>query len=310
MLSGRGKVRHIIANVPDRLFNHKSLLSVIIPLTQMAGRMKNLDTWLSETINCSINIVIVHDIQDSFTSIELNDLLKKYRHLEIDLVEGFFGSPGLARNAGLKSPRGTWITFWDADDLPNPREVLAAISEADELTEVIIGNFTVDSPNGVKLVKHHKRVGTVAVNPGLWRMLIRSLILEEVRFGSTRMGEDQLFLIDLNLGSRKIHFSERNLYCYFQGDPMQLTSNQVLINEVQGTLDAANERINKDKQLRSMFSEIVLLRLLVTTLFRTKGTGKLRQVFHYAPIIFRTHPQTFIGLALHILKKKKDEHAE
>jgi glycosyltransferase involved in cell wall biosynthesis len=296
--------------VPETLFNHKFLLSAIIPLTQMAGRMKNLDTWLSETKDCSVNFVIVHDIQDSFTSLELNDLLKKYRHLEIDLVEGFFGSPGLARNAGLKSPRGTWTAFWDADDLPNPTEALAAIAETDEFSEVIIGNFTVDSPNGTQLVKHHNRVGTVAVNPGLWRMLIRSSVLEEVRFGSTRMGEDQLFLIDLNLGSRKIHFCERNLYRYFQGDPMQLTSNQDSVNEVQGTLDAANERINNDKNLRNMFSEIVLLRLLATTLFRTKGTRKLRQVFHYAPIIFRTHLKTLIGLAVFILKNKKDGHAE
>jgi glycosyltransferase involved in cell wall biosynthesis len=297
---------HIILAVPGTPLTN-SVLSVVIPLTQMAGRMKNLDTWLSGSGSYPINIVIVHDIQDSLTAIELKALLKKHSQLDIELVEGTFGSPGLARNAGMKGSLGTWTTFWDADDLPNPQEVLAAISESDNFSEVIIGNYTVDCSIGTQSILHYKRLESVAINPGLWRMIFRSSTLKNLKFSSERMGEDQLFLIDLNLGSKVIYFSERDFYKYFKGNALQLTSNQCAINEVLGTLDGANRSINTDRKLRNTFSEIVVLRLLITALLRTKGTSKLGLVIKYSSIFFRTHPQTLISLVFVSIRKKQHD---
>lgn len=272
----------------------------------MAGRMANLDSWLAECADLSINIVIVHDIQDPRTSTDLGKLVKKYDHLAIQLIEGTFGSPGLARNAGLKSSRSAiWTAFWDADDVPNPREVLTVTAEVDAKYEVIIGNFTVDSPGGVTAFKHHEQIENVALNPGLWRMVFHSSVLDGVEFCDSRMGEDQLMLIDLNLGSRRIHFSGKNFYQYFQGNPMQLTSSQDSINEVQKTLTLVYKRMLKNHRLRNKFSEIVLLRLLITTIFRTKGMKKVSLVIKHSLIILQIRPQTFFRFISSVCKIRK-----
>jgi glycosyltransferase involved in cell wall biosynthesis len=260
---------------------------VIIPMTCMAGRMQNLDSWLSNSAGLPINIVIVHDIQDSLTAEELKELVKKYNNLKIEVIEGTYGAPGLARNAGLKSPLAKWTTFWDADDLPNPRDALEAIAEADAQTEVIIGNFTVRTAQGTEILEHQAKMKVVALNPGLWRMIIRSSILEGLSFSSARMGEDQLFLIDLNLGSRQVHFSKKFTYQYFLGSPLQLTSNQDSINEVEETLKLVRKRLKNEKKLKNEFSEIVLMRLLTTTIMRTKGLSRINLVIRHVGIILQ-----------------------
>ena len=285
------KAGHIIADVPETPLINKPLLSVIVPLTRMAGRLANLETWLSESFGFPISIVIVHDIRDPYTGIELEELVRNYNHLDIEVIEGIFGAPGLARNAGLESPLATWTTFWDADDLPNPHEVFAAIAQAGSDTEVVIGNFTINTAKGSANVEHDAGINNVAFNPGLWRMIFRSSILEGASFSSARMGEDQLFLIDLNLGSRNICFSNKFVYQYFQGDPMQLTSNQESINEVEETLTLVSKRMKNDDKLKNVFSQIVLMRLLTTTVMRTKSSSRLNLVIRHTPTIFQLSPR-------------------
>jgi hypothetical protein len=290
--------------VPESLKTNASSLSVIVPMTRMAGRMDNLDSWLSDSADLPLNIVIVHDIQDSFTAEELKELVKKYNNLEIVVIEGTYGAPGLARNAGLNSPLANWTSFWDADDLPNPREALEAISQADAQTEVIIGNFTINSSQGTEIFEHQAQMEVVALNPGLWRMIIRSSILEGLSFSSARMGEDQLFLIDLNLGSRQVHFSNKFIYQYFLGSPLQLTSNQDSIDEVEDVLKLARKRLRDRKKLKNEFSEIILMRLLTTTLTRTKGSSRIHLVIRYVGIIIQMNPRMIAAYVLSLRKTK------
>ncbi len=290
--------------MPESLKTNASSLSVIVPMTRMAGRMDNLDSWLSDSADLPLNIVIVHDIQDSFTAEELKELVKKYNNLEIVVIEGTYGAPGLARNAGLNSPLANWTSFWDADDLPNPREALEAISQADAQTEVIIGNFTINSSQGTEIFEHQAQMEVVALNPGLWRMIIRSSILEGLSFSSARMGEDQLFLIDLNLGSRQVHFSNKFIYQYFLGSPLQLTSNQDSIDEVEDVLKLARKRLRDRKKLKNEFSEIILMRLLTTTLTRTKGSSRIHLVIRYVGIIIQMNPRMIAAYVLSLRKTK------
>jgi glycosyltransferase involved in cell wall biosynthesis len=294
-----------MSNVPESMSGNMKLLTVIVPLTRMAGRMANLATWLEKSAYLPMSIVIVHDIQDPQTSPELEGLIKKHDNLEIELIEGVFGSPGLARNAGLKGPLATWTIFWDADDLPHPQEVFAALEEVDANSEVVIGNYTISSLEGITPTKHRERIEKVALNPGLWRMAIRSSVISGISFSSTRMGEDQLFLIDLNLGSRKIRYSDKNFYRYFQGNPMQLTSSEESINDVEKTLKLTHQRLLEDITLQNKFSEIILLKLFATTIFRTRGKSRLHLVFQNAPIILQIRPQTLVSFIFNVSKSRK-----
>ena len=46
-----------------------TLIGAVVPMTRMAGRLENLESWLSIAVENNIGIVIVHDIQDEETGL-------------------------------------------------------------------------------------------------------------------------------------------------------------------------------------------------------------------------------------------------
>lgn len=284
--------------------NLNNVLTAIIPVTQMAGRLENLKLCFSDCRNLPISLILIHDIQDEKTSSELRELLLAHNNLEVVLIEGVYGSPGMARNAGLETSQAPWTIFWDADDLPRPQTVVDAISQADGMTDLIIGNFSTNSPIGNDTVMHLGKLENVALNPGLWRVIIHSEIIAQTRFCSTRMGEDQLFLLDLNPQSRSIHFSDEIFYEYFMGNPLQLTSDQKSIDQVADTFALAKSRIRRNSNLKSNFSSFILLKLLMTSISRTKSGKKLQFLIRHFSIILETNPLTLMKFALKLGRRK------
>jgi len=271
-------------------FQSKNLLSAIIPLTKMAGRLDNLESCFSECTNLPIGLVLVHDMQDDATSSELKSLILAHSHLDVTLIQGNYGSPGAARNAGLEKPLAPWTIFWDSDDLPKPKIVIEAILKAATNSELIIGNFSTFSSNGINSLKHFGQLENIVMNPGLWRIIIKSDLLRETRFCHSRMGEDQLFLLDLAPDSRAIHFSNDIFYEYYLGNPLQLTSVQRHVDEVEETLILAKSRWDQDRSLRTQFSRFIVLKLFITTITRTKRRNRPLIFLRHLPIIMKTNP--------------------
>ena len=246
------------------------LLSAIVPVTRMSGRLKNLDSWLGLVDLLPIEIIIVHDIQDGKTSAELLNLFKKYKNLGITIHEGQFGSPGSARNAGLAFAQGQWIAFWDSDDLPNVVEIMTCINRASPEVEVIIGDFEIIRDSESKAKQHHQNLNLVALNPGLWRMVLRSQITRETLFEEFLMGEDQLFVASLNLSSRKILFSRSIFYKYFKGSPHQLTSSRVALLENDLALRKLTRLVLAESKYQNKISEIIRVRLFLNLVKQNK----------------------------------------
>lgn len=256
----------------------------------MAGRLHNLELWISECANLPISLILIHDIQDNGTSSELKKILLDNKDLDIKLIEGKYGSPGLARNAGLKESLAPWVIFWDSDDLPKPQTVIDAIKKAGTKPQLIIGDFSTNSSNGVREIRHFGKLSNVAMNPGLWRFIIRREILSDVKFCSTRMGEDQIFLLDLIPESRTILFSDEIFYEYFLGNPLQLTSVQREIDEVEDALILVKNKLGEDMRLRTNFSRFILIKLFFTTISRTKRQSKPQIFFRYFSVLLNTNP--------------------
>ena len=97
----------------------RDILSVIIPITRMAGRLTNLEKTFEDCRQEKVEFVLVHDEQDSVTHIEILALLSKFRDMNIKLYRKTFNSPGLARNYGVEHSTGSWFCFADSDDLPH-----------------------------------------------------------------------------------------------------------------------------------------------------------------------------------------------
>ena len=192
----------------------------------MAGRLSFLDNWLNDIHDKSIEVFLVHDIQDENTSDELHQLILEKNNPHIYLSEGKYGTAGVARNSVLNDCKGQWVIFWDSDDIPNVANTFNAI---DNSFDVIIGEFLTQSPNGDQKHNYHGKneassMTEMSFQPGIWRTLFKKKVISDIRFPSFKMGEDQGFLAQINWDDLRIKFSNSTFYTYNIGQDSQTTA--------------------------------------------------------------------------------------
>lgn len=255
----------------------KPLLSVIVPVTRMAGKLNQLTSWMLKTLNFSIQVIIVHDVSDLKTGVELKEIIKSNNLSNVIFIEGRYGSPGVARNAGIDVAIGDWYVFWDSDDTPMVENVIAAIMKTSSDDEIVIGKFSVRNHRDSSLRENYNEflsVNSIAMNPGIWRMIFRSKIIHTTRFTNLRSGEDQVFLSQINLVEKKLKFHSEIFYEYGTEQDSQLT------NSIQNLRDLPNaSRIIHKKAIQSkgnvlLFDLILIIRQQITLLKR--GSTRLR----------------------------------
>lgn len=216
----------------------------------MGGRLQFLEKWVNEiSVNPQIETIIVHDFSNEVDREELQLICSKYQNIK--LIEGQFGNPGSARNAGLSICRGKRVVFWDCDDEPNVTRFLDLLkSEEDKDSDVCIAQFNVfneitksiskDSTWSGNFVQDHK---TFALNPGIWRMIFKRELLTSISFDPLKMAEDQLFICQAMLKAKIVTFSDDQIYTYFIGSADHLTKNK----------DALQDLLPAMKRTKSLF---------------------------------------------------------
>lgn len=256
------------------------LLSAIVPITLMAGRLNLLKRWTAIAENKPIEILLIHDIADEETGRELKEILAATDNKKIILIEGEFGSPGLARNIGIDKATGNWITFWDSDDKPELETVLEILQKNYHIGELdlIIGQFNVFvmdngriSPN----VSRTRNLIDISLNPGLWRMIFRRDAIKNAYFQSFRMAEDQNFLSTINLPTLNYKILDNIFYTYYTGTSSQLTAQQSAINEIFQAAKFTLGRIANSNKANQKFNCILFTRQIITGLKKGSWIIKL-----------------------------------
>lgn len=207
----------------------------------MAGRLQNLESWLSEIGDLDVEAILVHDKQDEETSAELASLLRRLNSEKIHLIEQTVNSPGLARNLGLQKARGSWIQFVDSDDVVLVKDVLAAIHESKD-SAAIVGRFRwvnsesnkrENSPRWTLNIRGNFR--QLYIDPGLWRITLKGDFIQGKTFSELRLAEDILFLYSLGLIPEDVCFVDAIHYEYFinlDGQLSQSSNTQVQLVEM------------------------------------------------------------------------------
>jgi glycosyltransferase involved in cell wall biosynthesis len=254
------------------------MLTAIVPVSGMAGRLHNLENWLFTIDHLDLQVVIVHDYRDSETEKQLLSILESLNSRKIVFLSGTYGSPGAARNAGLDRADSKFVCFWDSDDLPLPQSIVSDLGTHSEDCDVLVGQYVRCSNHrgDLKPIKSNdSSFQDVAMNPGLWRMVFRRDFISTVRFQKMRMGEDQLFLAEVMSRKPRLSFTNSIFYNYFVGHPGQLTQRQDAIAEL---LDAFREIsfLRKDTSGREFeFSSIIISRMNFTLIkFALHGNTK------------------------------------
>jgi glycosyltransferase involved in cell wall biosynthesis len=259
----------------SEILGAQRLLTVVIPIANMSGKLENLNQTILQAENQDIDFILVHDKQDDSTGPELIDLIKKNKKHQIKLIEGTYGNPGGARNAGLREATGTWIIFWDSDDLGFAAQVCSAIKEAPHDASVIIGQCSIHDMRNSKEESRSpvRNLRDLPRFPGMWRIAFKNQQIAE--FPELRMGEDQLFL-EKNLKNRtEITFSGLNFYTYFEGVSTQLTSHKKNIADLKIIIDTEFNDLKTKEIKNSHFVTVLIFRQIVTCL--KYGDLKLRR---------------------------------
>lgn len=208
-------------------------LTTVIPVASTITNVSNLDRNISNALANNIQVILVIDQVSETTNAQLEKIQEKYNQESnaFELKRGHFGSPGKARNEGLQYVETEFITFWDADDLVNVEELARVLSVYGENFDYIVGSYEIRKPKyvvsqRVSAVQPFPRLRVVH-QPGVWRIVFRKSQVQKCIFGTSRMGEDQIYLANSGLfNSSRVFFSDVVFYTYFIGVEGQLTNSK------------------------------------------------------------------------------------
>jgi glycosyltransferase involved in cell wall biosynthesis len=208
-------------------------LTAVIPVATTIKSVVNLDQNISRALKNNIRIILIVDQVSEISNQQLEKIQEKYiqKSSYFCIKRGLFASPGGARNEGIRHAETEFITFWDADDLVNVDELARVLGNCDGKFDYVVGSYEMrDSQSGIsRLVFANRGFPRLRIinQPGVWRIVFRRSQVQDCCFGTTRMGEDQVYIANSGLlNSSRVLFSDVNFYSYFLEVDGQLTSSR------------------------------------------------------------------------------------
>jgi glycosyltransferase involved in cell wall biosynthesis len=244
-------------------------------------------------------MVVVADTFGKSQKESLINLLKNKPLESVDLIEGVYGNPGSARNAGLELVNTDWICFWDSDDFPDASKYLEMVEIADNKGYLIAkGAYKILKAkiNVANLVTEpkisNKNFARHIMDPGIWRYVFSRSVYGELRFPPLSMGEDQDFLVEVLLKEKDIYIFGEPVYTYTVGGGTQLTRNRSALKDVSKSLDYL-EVLLKNSQINSSSVETILTSYIkqAFTGWRTIG---LKQLVPYSAKVGKVLLRSFL----------------
>ena len=210
-----------------------------------------------------------------------------------------------ARNTGLNSVQGKWITFVDSDDwiAPDYLELMLQTASSQNVDAVFCNCFFVQED---KVVPHFiyeenqtfhreeifKRLLTISqVRSEIWGKIFKSELPASLRLRTNvRIGEDMLFLIELYYSNQSVRTAilREPLYYYRQLNTSVLRTGH-LVNDIKQTLSVYEQFTDEHPDVAEKYpveNATFIVRLLT---YLTKQDAVLQFKDDYAMKLLKTH---------------------
>ena len=207
----------------------------------------------------------------------IEKMLPRSGNISVEVFIGKFSGPARARNEGLKGVTTPFIAFWDSDDQPDIEKIVRMVNETDlNRSSLIIGGFEILTNGSTPRKFRTSSLTQVATNPGLWRCLVSTSLLNGITFPDLRLGEDQVFLAKILESGPKVIFKDEILYRYHYGGFNQLTSTRNFNPILQANhLTRIIGKTAKDKEIRKFLVTLQIKQLLTLLL---RGNYKVKSI--------------------------------
>lgn len=251
----------------------KPLLTIVVPVHNMSGRLTNLSMWLDEARNLNVKVILVHDKSDDSTGRELFQLVRMKNQGNFSIIEAEVRSPGLARNLGLKEVDTIWFSFADADDIVNVSSLLKLLKDTNASgCDLGIGGYSsTDLRSGLSTLQTPPNSNEEAIalhlvqSMGLWRLIFFTKKFKDIRFTSHRMGEDFVFTNRVLNQVSQIKTSPDVVYRYFHGGDLNLTSDKAVMSEMLGVIEVIKS-LDTSSKIGQAFKRFALQKLALSVL--------------------------------------------
>ncbi len=248
------------------------IISAIIPVFGVNRNLENL-VRIIDISPIEVQVIIVHDTSDGESTESLNRFLS-HSNVEISTTAG--NSAGSTRNHGLRFVKADWVTFWDADDLPNPEAIVRQVKEVNHgEIQLILGSYEVLGKEFQKKKifssdpkRAQENLDSVAKEVGLWRCLFTYKAIKDKSFLDLRIGEDQVYFLDsLPNDLSQIQFTELIFYRYRKDIPGSIMNSRLLESDFSQAIAAINHS-HYGSTIKKQISSRLLLNLKLSRAFR------------------------------------------
>lgn len=207
-------------------------LSIIVPVYNLENYIAAaLESLLSIRFSFDFEIIVINDGSTDGSESVIRDYQQKQSQIKLYTIQNQGVSN--ARNIGISSARGEYITFVDGDDTVDPDFFERAVQELDGGGyDFVQGNYRIiDGDNTSyeqfvsedvviteKDIMHEKLFGLEQViHNHVWGKVFRAEIIKDTLFDRTiKIGEDLKFVFDVIEKSKKIKLLSCVGYNYIQ----------------------------------------------------------------------------------------------
>lgn len=281
-------------------------ISIIVPVYNAEKTLNRcIDSLLNQTYN-NIEIVAVNDGSKDKSL----DLLKKYKN-KIRVIDQKNAGPGAARNNGLLSATGEYVTFVDSDDELELNAIENMVNCLKKKTDIVISGFREYDETGkivINMIPENNLWTQFKFNSTMFKLYKRSYLIDnDIKFIKAMVFEDLYFTLCAYSYTNNIEVYQNNQYIiYKNADSITSNFHKRPLKSSKEILDELYKKMNR-KKYNSNLLQYAFMKVIVLNVFTQLDGHKTKELSNMFYNDYMWLKKTKIGSKKIKFRWQKDE---